>query len=122
MTEFLLALQDVVVPARYTAAEVLGFIAAAGVLVAGIGAVIVNVIVALRQGTKLDAALVKSDDLAAQVEKVHVLTNSNLQKVKEELATMIIQNHELQELVATLRAELVEKAEPGAAPESPLNS
>ena len=41
--------------AVYTASEVVMFIAAIGVLITGVGAVIVNIIVALRQGHKVDA-------------------------------------------------------------------
>lgn len=89
----------------YTAGEVLTFFAAAGVLITGVGAVVVNIIVALRTGTKLDTSLAKTDGLVAQVKEVHTLTNSNLTAVKSELATVVSQNKALHELVAELRSE-----------------
>lgn len=89
----------------YTATEVLTFIAAGGVLITGVGAVIVNIIVALRQGTKLDAVSEKTDGISHQVQEVHTLTNSNLSAVKAELATATAQIQALRDLVQDLRNE-----------------
>lgn len=107
------ALQDAVpVATGYTAGEVLTFFAAGGVLITGLGAVIVNIIVALKTGAKLDAAVAdraalstKTDTLVAKVEQVHVLTNSNLSAVKAELAAAAAQIHSLRELVTDLKSE-----------------
>lgn len=89
----------------YTAAEVLTFFTAAGVLITGVGAVIVNIIVALRTGTKLDTSIEQGKVLATRVDEVHTLTNSNLAQLKTELAKVLAQNAALQEMVNDLRAE-----------------
>ena len=89
----------------YTGPEILGFIAAAGVLVTALGAVIVNIIVALRTTTKIAAVEQKTDGLINQVHEVHTLTNSGLAAVKAELATANALNAELRGAVADLKAE-----------------
>lgn len=94
-----------VVQAVYTAPEVLTFIAAIGVLITGLLAGIVNIVVALRTGTKLDAAAAKTDGLVSDVRAVHVLTNSNLSAVKAELTTANAAIIALRDLVTDLRAE-----------------
>jgi len=65
----------------YTAAEVLTFIAAFGVLVGGLGAVVVNIIVALRTGKQLETISVKAD-----VIKEHV--NSTASRAAEHIAAL----------------------------------
>jgi Rad3-related DNA helicase len=89
----------------YSAAEVLTFIAAIGVLLTGLGAVIVNIIVALKQGHKLEDVAHKAESISHQVQEVHTLTNSNLSAVKAELATATAQIVALRELVQDLKAE-----------------
>lgn len=122
MTELVLALQDpVVVPpaiaASYTAGEVLLFFGAASGIIAAIGAVLVNVIVALRTGSKIDEGAKKTDGLIVAVEKVHEVTNAGLSAVKAEvasvraeLATVIAVNVELRDIIADLKAERGHKA------------
>lgn len=103
-----LAFQEVVrdtVGQNYTAGEVVTFFAAGGVLITGLGAVIVNIIVALKSGNKLDDSLANDVALAGAVKEVHTLTNSNLSQVKAELSKVVSQNAALHELVAELRSE-----------------
>ena len=101
-----LALQETVgVATRYTAGEVLTFFAAAGVLITGVGAVIVNIIVALRTGNKMETVLKQGVVIEGKVQEVHGLTNANLSLVKAELAKVTAQNTALHELVSDLRSE-----------------
>lgn len=89
----------------YTAPEILTFIAAIGVLVTGLGAVVVNIIVALRSGAKIDVALAETKGLVSQVKEVHTLTNSNLSAVKAELATAAAQIQALRDVIQDLKSE-----------------
>lgn len=89
----------------YSAAELLTIIAAIGVLVTGVGAVIVNVIVALKTGAKIDLSIKKTEGLSHQVQEVHTLTNSNLSALKAELATALAQITSLHDVVQDLRGE-----------------
>ena len=89
----------------YTAPEVLGIIAAVGVLITAVGAAVVNIIVALRTGQKIDIAAAKTDGLIHQVQEVHTLTNSNLSAVKAELAVANALNMELRTLIVDLKGE-----------------
>jgi hypothetical protein len=82
----------------YTSAEILTIVAAIGVLVASVGTVIVNIIGAARIEKK-------TDQVAAAVQEVHTLTNSNLSAVKAELATAVAQISILREMVGDLKAE-----------------
>lgn len=61
----------------YTATEIATFIAALGVLITGVGAVIVNIIVALKQGARVEAAALASG-------KAHAETQKAVEKVEQE--------------------------------------
>ena len=76
-----------------------------GILITAMGAVIVNIIVALRTGKKIDESLLKSEAISHQVQEVHTLTNSNLSAVKAELAQAVSQITEMRVLVADLKSE-----------------
>jgi len=89
----------------YTAPEILTFIAALGVLLTGLGAVIVNIIVAVRTGAKLDVTLSETKGLVSQVKEVHTLTNSNLSAVKAELAIAAAQIQALRDVIQDLKFE-----------------
>ena len=89
----------------YTSAELVTIVASLGVLITGVGAVIVNIIVALRTGHKVDVQGAKTDGLVAQVREVHTLTNSNLSAVKAELAISNALNAELRTLIVDLKGE-----------------
>jgi hypothetical protein len=75
------------------------------VLITALGGVIVNVIVALRTGRKLDDAAIKTSELQAQVAEVHHLTNSGLSAVKAELAESLTLNLQLRDIIADLKSE-----------------
>lgn len=89
----------------YTASEMVMVIGAFGVLIGGLGAIIVNIVVALKTTHKIDEGLKKTDGLASQVKEVHTLTNSNLSAVKAELALATAQIASLHEVVMDLKAE-----------------
>lgn len=89
----------------FTAAEVLAILAAIVTVVGAISLAVVNVVVALKQGTKLDTALAKTDGLVHQVAEVHTLTNSNLSAVKADLASAAAQIQALRDVVYDLKSE-----------------
>lgn len=68
----------------YTATEIATFIAAIGVLITGIGAVIVNIIVALKQGRKSDEIIkaVAGVDTEAKIISGHVNSAASEAKAK----------------------------------------
>jgi hypothetical protein len=84
----------------YTAAEVLTFIAAFGVLIGGLGAVIVNIIVALRTGKQLEVVNAKADVITGHV-------NSASDRAAAQIAV-------LQREVSLMRAVIAEKRETAA--------
>lgn len=83
----------------FSATEVIAIIVALGGFVAGVGAVIVNIIVATRTGNRIGEltgatnsiaqvtarSLVETTALQGAVKEVHVLTNQNLSDVRNEL-------------------------------------
>jgi len=85
--------------------EVLNMVGSVGILVTALGAVIVNIIVAVRTGKKMDDSLVKSEAISHQVQEVHTLTNSNLSAVKAELNQAVAQLAEMKILVNDLKSE-----------------
>ena len=89
----------------YTPSQVLSIVGSIGVLITAIGAVIVNIIVALRTGKKVDAVQAQADNISHQVQEVHTITNSNLSAVKAELKTAVAQISEMRVLVADLKNE-----------------
>lgn len=89
----------------FSATDVVTIFAALGVLITGVGAVIVNIIVAMRAGQKLEQSLVKTDALIGQVKEVHTLTNSNLSAVTSKLDTATGEIAALKSLVQDLKSE-----------------
>lgn len=89
----------------YTLPEIAAIFAGIVTVIAAMGASVVNVVVALKQGTKIDAAAVKTDALAAKVEEVHNVTNSGLSAVKAELKTSNELNSQLREIITDLKAQ-----------------
>lgn len=96
----------------YSAAELITIIAALGVFVTGVGAVIVNIVVALRSSHKLTTVIEKTDNLSGKVdvqsgkiEQVHTLTNSNLSSVKAELSSAVKEIVSMKEVITDLKAE-----------------
>lgn len=96
----------------YSAAELITIIAALGVFVTGVGAVIVNIVVALRSSHKLATVIEKTDNLSGKVdvqsgkiEQVHTLTNSNLSAVKAELSSAVREIVSMKEVITDLKAE-----------------
>lgn len=90
---------------HYTATEVLTIVGALGVLLTAVGAVIVNIIVALRTSNKLDENVKEVKAVGAQVAEVHTLTNSGLAAVKAELAISAAKNDQLLEVISDLKQE-----------------
>ena len=89
----------------YTSSEVLTIVAALGVLVAAIGGVMVNIIMALKTDKKVSQGLAMSQQavfetarVGNKVDQVHVLANNNLQEVRSELAAA---NQKLASLIDT---------------------
>lgn len=89
----------------YTPEQLLTIIGAVGVLVAAFGAVIVNIIVALRTGQKTDRLIVDTAKVDAKVEQVHVLANSNLSAVTSQLTNAVTKIEALNQMVDDLRSE-----------------
>lgn len=90
---------------HYTAQEVITIITAIGILVAGLGAVVVNIIVALRTGNKIDTNIEQTAALRADVKEVHTITNTNFSKVQSELSTSNAINAELLVTIRDLKNE-----------------
>lgn len=89
----------------FTAEQLLTIIGAIGVLVAALGAVIVNIIVALKTGQKADVLIHKTEEVANKVDQVHTLTNSNLSSVKAELTGTQNELKLLTQTIADLKSE-----------------
>lgn len=89
----------------YSSDQLITIFAAAGVLLTALGAVIVNIIVALRTGQKTDALIQKTDSVTAKVDQVHTLTNSNLSAVKAELSNATIKIESLMQVVDDLKTQ-----------------
>lgn len=60
----------------YTAIEIGTFVASLGILISGIGAVIVNIIVALKQGKKVDEVIVAVAKVQSEAEVIKGHVNS----------------------------------------------
>lgn len=116
-----------------SSAEILTIITAIGVLVGTVGAVIVNIIIALRTGAKVsevvsttnaiaqitDKSLAKTTILQGQIKEVHTATNSTLESVKAELRQATAQVESLHSVVYDLRMER-DKATLSAAFKTPV--
>jgi len=89
----------------YTAAEVLSMVGSIGILITALGAVVVNIIVAIRTSNKVDKTIKQNEDISNQVHGVHVLTNSNLSAVKNDLKVAVEQLSEMRILVTDLKSE-----------------
>jgi len=89
----------------YSLSDVVTLIASIGVLVTALGAVIVNIIVAVRTGKKVEESLEVSKGISNRVEEVHTSTNSNLSAVKAELEKSNAALKEMTVLVADLKSE-----------------
>lgn len=81
-------------------------------IIVALGAVVVNIITALRTGSKVDSiaqvtakSLVETTVLQGQVKEVHVLTNQNLSDVRNELKTSNAEIAALREVVSDLRGQ-----------------
>jgi len=85
--------------------EVLNMVGSIGILVTALGAVIVNIIVAVRTGKKVDESISKSNVISHQVAEVHTLTNSNLSGVKAELNKAVMQIEEMKMFIRDLKSE-----------------
>ena len=72
----------------YTAAEVLTFIAAFGVLIAGLGAVIVNIIIAMRTGKQLESVNAKADVIAGHVNSAASTSAAQIAALQNEIRLM----------------------------------
>lgn len=95
-------------------------------IIVALGAVIVNIIVALRTGGKIDSisqvtarSLVETTALQGQVQQVHTLTNSNLSEVKADLKQSTAEIASLKESILDLKAER-DKASTAAAFNTPV--
>jgi len=76
-----------------------------GILITALGAVIVNIIVAVRTGKKLDTSLNNQKEISHQVAEVHTITNSNLSLVKAELVKATMQIDEMKTFIRDLKSE-----------------
>lgn len=86
----------------YSATDILGFIAALGVLITALGAVIVNIVVALRQGKTLAAVKTETEGLVTQVKEVHSLTNSTNSRLQAALELKTQELASVRELMAQM--------------------
>lgn len=85
--------------------QVLAMVGSIGILITALGAVIVNIIVALRTGKKVDENVKAIESVSHQVQEVHTLTNSNLSAVKAELKQAVTQLDEMKTFVRDLKNE-----------------
>lgn len=85
--------------------EVLNIVGSVGILVTAIGAVIVNIIVAMRTGKRVQESLDNQVKISNQVAEVHTITNSNLSAVKAELKQATMQIEEMKTFVRDLKGE-----------------
>lgn len=76
-----------------------------GILITAIGAVVVNIIVAMKTGKKVQESLDNQVAISNQVKEVHTITNSNLSAVKAELNQAVNQLSEMKVLVTDLKSE-----------------
>lgn len=90
---------------QFSATEIIAIIVA-------VGAVSVNIIVAIRTGGKIDSisqvtakSLVETTALQGQVQQVHTLTNSNLSEVKADLRQSAAEIVSLKEMILELKTE-----------------
>lgn len=81
-------------------------------IIVAVGAVVVNIIVALRTGGKIESisqvtakSLVETGVLQGQVQQVHTLTNSNLSEVKADLKRSAAEIVSLKEAILDLKSE-----------------
>ena len=72
----------------YTATEIVTFIAAIGVLVTGVGAVIVNIIVALKQSKKTDELVVAVAKVDSKAEIIAGHVNSTATEAKAKIESL----------------------------------
>lgn len=94
----------------YTATEIATFMAAVGVLITGVGAVVVNIIVALRQGVKVDQLRTTVDEVKNETKVITGHVNSAatasamkidaLEKKIEMLVTSAAEKQETAKLLA----------------------
>lgn len=98
-------------------------------IIVALGAVIVNIIVALRTGGKIDSisqvtaqSLVETTALQGQVQQVHTLTNSNLSEVKADLRQSVAEISALKAVVLDLKTERDKIATAAAYNTPPLQS
>ncbi len=74
-------------------------------LIAGLPATLTaltGLIVSIKNGRKTDAVVTKVDDAAVKQQEIHTLVNSNLTKVKDDLAEAKAEITALKALVKTL--------------------
>lgn len=104
---------------QFTSTEVIAIIVAMGGFVAGVGSVIVNIIIAGKTGNRMSEvltsnhsiaqvtarSLVETGNLQTKVQEVHVLTNQNLSDVRNELKTSNAELASLREVIADLKGE-----------------
>lgn len=89
----------------YDSDQVLQMVGSIGILITALGAVIVNIIVALRTGKKVDESILNQSKMSSQIHEVHTLTNSNLSLVKAELDKALMQIEEMKTFVRDLKGE-----------------
>lgn len=90
---------------RFTTAEVVAILAAIVTLVTAFGVSTVNIIVALRTTAVVEQSLDATQKVGAQVEQVHVLTNSNMAALKAELSNALTEITALRAMVSELRGQ-----------------
>lgn len=109
---------EVVTRPLYTADELINIVGSIGIIITALGATIVNVIVALRTGKKVDEQGEKTDELVNQVAQVHTITNSNLAAITSELKKSNELNTQLQLVIDDLK---IERDKAAAAAKSQMN-
>lgn len=90
---------------EYNSDQVLAMVGSIGVLITALGAVIVNIIVAMKTGKKVDESIKNQQVLSGQIAEVHTITNSNLSAVKAELKQATMQIEEMKTFVRNLTGE-----------------
>jgi len=91
---------------RYSATEVAAFIAGLSVLITGLGAAIVNIIVALKAGKKADEILVKTEAIAHSVNSTASDAKSKIESLQKELSSYSKHVAEMKETAALLAQAL----------------
>lgn len=104
----------------FTATEVAAFVAAIGVVITAIGAAIVNIIVALKQGRKLDDVKAESKIIAAHVNSAASASVTKIEALQAEIKNYAKQTADMKETAALLAQALASTRQESHAPVAPV--